>query len=276
MPAKQPLAAAIVEALDHPGNQQHLEVQLVQGSKQLRLRSTGRLLGLQNCSLQLQFKCKGCKPSQQHYKCCKVLAVSKELESRGPDGFLLCTICSPPAVLQDLRVRRPAARHAGLLRWLAAKHPQVPFYLEHALGGGYSVWPGLVDVFFPEHRLCLQWDGEHHFEQRGGMHRERNGEQQQRDLVFNTRAWQAGYRVVRLHFKDGGAKGQCLVGAALRWCARNPARSLLLLSYTYAHVLVRHVATSGLIQQQHYHAYMAEQLQVQAVAGQWGALWLTK
>jgi very-short-patch-repair endonuclease len=255
MPARQPLAAAIVEALDHPGNLEHLEVLLVQGSKQLRIRSTGRLLGLQNYSAQLRFKCRGCKPGQQHFKCCQVQAVSKELEERGPDGLLLCTTCTPPAVLQELRVRRPAVRHASVLRWLAAKHQGVPFYLEHALGG-YSVWPGLVDVYFPHQRLCLQWDGEHHFEQRGGMYRDRSGEQQRRDLEFNTRAWNAGYRVLRLHFNDGGAKGQGLVGAALRWCARHPARGLLLLSHSYARVLVRTVGMGGLIEQQQYHTYM--------------------
>jgi hypothetical protein len=136
---------------------------------------------------------------------------------------------------------------------------------------------GLVDVYFPAYRLCLQWDGEHHFDMRGGMHREHSGEQQQRDLVFNTRAWAAGYRVLRLHYKDGGAKGQALVGAALEWCRRHRARQLLLLSYSYASVLVKTESMHGLIQEQHYHTHMAQQLQVQAPEpGQWGALWLTK
>jgi len=191
--------------------------------------------------LQLEFKLRGCKPPQQHYKCCLLASVSIELKSKGPDALLVCPICTPKATLDELGIDRPAARHVHLLQWLATEMPMARYYLEHAVHG-YAMWHGLVDVYFPEHSLCLQWDGEQHFDGHNGMYDEDDGQQQARDLSFNVAAWRVGCRVVRLHCEDGRA----VVRATLIWCARHPQHPVLMLSYKYTLYLRFSIDCGGL------------------------------
>jgi hypothetical protein len=51
MPPKQALPSAIWEALDHPGNEQHLQVMAnAAGQQHMLLRATGRRLGVRPCT----------------------------------------------------------------------------------------------------------------------------------------------------------------------------------------------------------------------------------
>jgi hypothetical protein len=242
MPPKQALSQVIVDALNSPGNATTITMQNTAAhSWQPFSTVTGLRLATMDRKLQLEFKLRGCKPPQQHYKCCLLASVSIELKSKGPDALLVCPICTPKATLDELGIDRPAARHVHLLQWLATEMPMARYYLEHAVHG-YTMWHGLVDVYFPEHSLCLQWDGEQHFDGHNGMYDEDDGQQQARDLSFNVAAWRVGCRVVRLHCEDGRA----VVRATLIWCARHPQHPVLMLSYKYTLYLRFSIDCGGL------------------------------
>ena len=276
MPNKKPLPAAIVWALDTAGNRQQLEfVATSADGTQVKHKRTSRLLGCSDESQQFEFKYRCCNEGQQHIKLCQVQAVYNEFKARGPGSFLLCPQCTPQQVRQHLNVRRPSARHAGLLSFLSSS-PYVVYYTECAIKD-YSWWHGLVDVYFPKHKLVVQWDGEHHFDVNGtGMYRAGAAAQQSSDIRFNSLAWQSGLRVLRLHYKDGGANGQAIVRRVLAWCMQNPGRKLLALSYSYQSAWVRVVNAQQVLEDQQYHVYMAKLLAAHKHVDSHLRVWLTQ
>ena len=161
-----------------------------------------------------------------------------------PDGWLMCQVA---------RTRLAScARRALVFKLSGCKQG-----LQH-----YQCW-----------QLSLQFYGKQHM---GGeqMHEDAQDMQQQRDIDVNVRAWAAGMRMLRMHHRDGGGgvNGYHTVKVALQLCFTNPGRSLLVLLYSYATVVVRQVDAQGLLQAVPYPQYMAAQLKAKLVVDAWGRM----
>lgn len=63
-------------------------------------------------------------------------------------------------------------------------------------------WAGRVDFFMAPHQVNIQVDGKAHFD--GTFRRLRLPDLARKDLMFNTAAWAAGAKVLRVHYKDLG------------------------------------------------------------------------
>ena len=75
-------------------------------------------------------------------------------------------------------------------------------------------WAGRVDFFVPGWQLHVQVDGDAHFT--GTYRKLCLSERMHMDVLFNTAAWRAGAKVVRVHHKDLGMPG---VAAGLQLAA---------------------------------------------------------
>lgn len=103
----------------------------------------------------------------------------------------------------------------------------VPFTLESVVA---SDWPAAVDFWLYELNIFLQMDGHQHFCL--DMHGNPALEQQAKDCDFNTLCWEAGLRVVRVHFWDA-CRALPLVSRAMRLVKRYPRCRFVLFSESY-------------------------------------------
>lgn len=91
---------------------------------------------------------------------------------------------------------------------------------------------GAADFYFPDHKLAVQVDGEHHFRKRGREDTTEEAEprdQAIRDENWNRECVKAGFNVWRVHFEDTTAPSYVLK-AILQRAASNQGQPFVQLS----------------------------------------------
>jgi hypothetical protein len=162
-----------------------------------------------------------CKDGQQHFGYMTIEAVDSNQRS------LDCYRCCPRMAGRPSRYEQEAYQAIEL-----AMQERVPIAQNFGLWVCESrVIPGKpnspVDIFFIQLRLVCQIDGEPHF--KGKMHGVPSKMFQQRDKEFDAAAWDAGFRLLRMHFADMENFEDYLFDAVQR-CIHQPDKPFILYS----------------------------------------------
>jgi hypothetical protein len=162
-----------------------------------------------------------CKDGQQHFGYMTVEAVDTN------ESSLDCYRCFPRMAGRPSRFEQEAYQAIEV-----AIEAQVPIAEKFGLWVCESrVIPGKpkspVDIFFVQHRLVCQIDGEPHF--KGKMHGTPSKLFQQRDKEFDAAAWDAEFRLLRMHFEDMANFEDYLFDAIQR-CIQHPNKPFIMYS----------------------------------------------
>lgn len=130
--------------------------------------------------LQLFFKTEGCLPGLQHYKVLTPHAISSGAK-------LGCTICLQQETFVSEQYMTRALQQAGLDQHVVLQWQP-------------TWWHGRVDYYFPAAGIVMQVDGTAHFV--ANPRTRQLSQLLEADLRCNVAAWQAGFKLIRVHHED--------------------------------------------------------------------------